>query len=340
MDYVGLFYGTTFRGSGATPYTATEWARAYDASVFDYSIVGEAAFQWAYVNAGILTPFKAAIMANALKYLNVYGRSAYANSYDWGAFGLGWDKGPSDVGDPSLLANSTTVYGYRMTDRHIARFQGIVEAAIISTALPCKGVFLDDHQAGRQHWNGAGRPQLWGAMNGRAGYDSDAYNWNLVRMNLLNTRLNTLIGGLYLNGVQKQILCNSGHSASYTGLDRKGNLGWMIEGYQRWYTRAYLRTLMNSGEIRAGDVLVLQGRKWTAATNAESWATIAAGNPEETSGGRAENDSYEDIWGEALEDATEFGLKIALGWHPETSEHATDGLDSAYSCLTDPSTLE
>lgn len=348
--YVGIFYGETFRGAGATGYTATEWARAYDTAVWDYSVVGEAAFDWIYANAGIVTANKAAIMVNALKYMDIWGRSAYANSYDWGAFGLGWDKGPSAAGDPSLLAYGTgvgsTVYGYRMTDRHLERWQGWMEAAMLSTALPCKGIFLDDFLGGRQHWTGADRAKCWGAMNGRAGYNSDAYDWNLPRLNLLMTR----IGLLLPNIPGKIVLCNSGHSASYTGPNRVSGVPWMIEGYQRWFTRTYLRGLMDSGEIRAGDVLVLQGRVWDAGTESERWAAVATGDPEVSGGGRSNGDNYEDIWAEALADAAEYDLKIAIGWCPsansDPSEHTEDlvdgglALDSAYSCLTDPSTLE
>lgn len=351
--YVGIFYGETFRGGGATGYTATEWARAFNRAVWDYSVVGEAAFDWAYANAAIVTANKAAIMANALKYMDVWGRSAYGNSYDWGAFGLGWDRGPSAAGDPSLLAYGTgvgtSVYGYRMTDRHMERWLGWMEAAITSLAMPCKGVFLDDFLGGRQHWAGADRPKLWGAMNGRQGYNSSgasAYNWNLPRINLLVTRVAALLENL----PGKLVLCNSGHSASYTGPSRAAAMPWMIEGYQRWFTRSYLRGLMNSGEIRAGDVLVLQGRRWVASSETERWATVETGDPEVDYGGRTDGDSYEDIWADAQADALEFGLKIALGWSASTSSDASEhsatvasgglDLDSAYSCMTDPSTLE
>lgn len=347
--YIGIAYGKTFAAS--TGYSETEWARCYDTAVFDYSILGEAAFNNAVSNAGISAAHRAAIALNALKYMDIWGRSAYANAYDWGALGLGWDKGPSAAGDPSLYAygdgTGTTVYGYRMTDRHCARFLGWIENAMRSAELPCKGVFLDDFLGGRQHWTGADRPKLWGAMNGRAGYDSDAYDWNLPRLNLLISRLAEILPAI---PGDKLVLCNSGHSASYTGPERAGGIGWMIEGYQRWFTRTYLRGLMDSGEIKAGDVLVLQGRTWDAGTESERWADLATGDPEVTNGGREDGDNYEEIWAEAQVDAEEYDLKIALGWTPsgnsDASEHATAvasgglALDSGYSCLTDPSTLE
>ena len=78
-------------------------------------------------------------MDGALKYLDPWGRSAYANSFDWGAYGLGWHPGPSDAGEPALVADEPSLYGYRMTDRHIYRFlRSRVDGqrAMLSTSLP------------------------------------------------------------------------------------------------------------------------------------------------------------------------------------------------------------
>lgn len=332
MAYVGIFYGTTFK-SATTPYGATEWDMALSGGAFAYSVVGEAAFNHMVANAGIVEASKRSIMANSLKYMNLWGRSAYANAYDWSAapdYGVGWDIGPSAAGDPDLLVDGVSVHGYRMTDRHIERFQGWIESAMLSTDLACKGVFMDDHLGGRQHWDGADRARAWGAMNGRAGYDSDAYDWNLPRLNILNARL----AALQSEYPGKLVLFNSGHSASYTSPTLAANQPVMWEGYQRWYTRARVQSL-----CRPGDVIVLNGRFWDEAADTESWTLLAAGDQEVTLNAAMDGVSYEQIWQDALEDAAAYGLHIALGWHTR-SEHATDGLDSVYSVLTDPATLE
>ena len=236
-----ITYGNAFSTTGGN--TAAGWARASDSS-FGRLIMGEAGFTGMAANGGISTPNKALAIAKSLLYFDMWGRSA--------ATGGTWHLGPGEIPlpDPTVIMNGANgPRCYRMTDRHMARLYCDIERWTTTLgalgAIPL-GAFLDDFSYDRRHWLGpageahdhantiAAMRRIWGAMNGRAGFDTGSEaGWNTARVNLLSQRL------LALQASAGKTFLFNGTTPTLAASQPR-----MIEGYQRWWKR-----LRDAGDV-------------------------------------------------------------------------------------------
>ena len=333
-----ITYGNAFSTTGGN--TAAGWARASDSS-FGRLIMGEAGFTGMAANGGISTPNKALAIAKSLLYLDMWGRSA--------ATGGIWHLGPGELtpAEPDIVLNSS-VHCYRMTDRHMERLLGWIEHWLTSPVVQAAfggvlplGVFMDDYGLDRRYWRGpagqahddaatiANMNRVWGAMNGRSGWDTGAEaGWNTARVNLLSARLLAL-----QSATGKRILFNGTTPVLDSRQPR------MFEGYQRWWTLSEMQ-----GMWRAGDTIVVNGRTITAGGELD-WYTLQDGDEEVANGDYGIGDSYSLIMAEAAQQAVLRGLRVIVsgrsgsGWTTNTPTGAAGPHNTVYTNLEDPANL-
>lgn len=331
-DVGTILYGNCMNAAG--PHTATEWARAYDGT-FPLIVSGQEAYEDADANGSISAGQLAAFVAQVLVYFDMWGSSSYSG-------GL-WHFGPGDTEcgeEPDVVMNST-VHCFRMTDRHMQRLAGFVEAALTDETIVVGGAFMDDYGHDKRSWLGpageahnhantiANMRKIWAPHNGRDGWETGSESdWNQPRVAML-TRLLLRVS----RGTNKPILFN-GSSASL-GADQPR----MWEGYQRNYTRAYVQA-----NCKPGDWLVVNARDYDdpMGTPTLAWYELDATDLEVTKCGRTAGETYEAIMEDAAEDAVSYGLRVAVsGAKGVNSNYLTttvngDTHHSVYSILEDP----